>query len=60
MNTCVSMDCPFIWYCNQYNFEVDRGDHCEHQDEILRRAKLLEKYRRLQKKMKTLQEESHE
>lgn len=52
MKTCVSLECPFIWYCNQYNYLIDRGDHCDHQDQILRQAKKLEKIRRAQKKAK--------
>ena len=55
MNTCVSIDCPFIWYCNQYNFEVDRGDRCEHMENILTKAKRLEKLRREQRKAKRLE-----
>ena len=52
-NTCVTLDCPFIWYCNKYNFEVDRGRHCEHQDQILRQAKLLMKQRKIEKENAT-------
>ena len=51
-NTCVTLDCPFIWYCNQYNFEVDRGDRCEHMESILVKAKRLEKIRKEQRKAK--------
>ena len=51
INTCVTLDCPFIWYCKEYNFTVDRGDHCDHQDQILRQAKRLEKQRKMQRKL---------
>lgn len=45
-NTCVSMKCPFIPVCKEYNFLIDRGDKCEVQENILKRAKKLEKQRR--------------
>lgn len=45
MNTCVSMGCPFILVCKEYNFLVDRGEKCETQENILRQAKKLEKQR---------------
>ena len=45
-NTCVSMSCPFILVCKEYNFLVDRGEKCETQEDILRQAKKLEKRRK--------------
>ena len=45
-NTCVSMSCPFILVCKEYNFLVDRGEKCETQEHILRQAKKLEKQRK--------------
>ena len=43
MKTCASLDCPFIPHCKDYNFLVDRGKRCEIQEDILYRAKILEK-----------------
>lgn len=51
MNTCVSIECPFIWYCKEYNYLVERKDgKCEHQEQILRQAKKLEKRMRADRK----------
>ena len=36
MNTCVSMNCPFIGYCNHYNCIIDRGERCIYQDWFIR------------------------
>lgn len=52
MNTCVSMGCPFILVCKEYNFLVDRGEKCETQEAILRQAKKLEKQRRKAERLK--------
>lgn len=52
MNTCVSMGCPFILVCKEYNFLVDRGDKCDTQENILRLAKKLEKQRRKAERLK--------
>lgn len=51
-NTCVSMSCPFIMVCKEYNFLVDRGEKCETQEDILRQAKKLEKQRSREEKRK--------
>ena len=51
-NTCVSMSCPFILVCKEYNFLVDRGEKCETQEDILRQAKKLEKQRKKSGKIK--------
>lgn len=51
-NTCVSMSCPFIMVCKEYNFLVDRGDTCETQEDILRQAKKLEKQRKKAERLK--------
>lgn len=51
-NTCVSMSCPFILVCKEYNFLVDRGEKCEIQENILRQAKKLEKQRRKAERLK--------
>lgn len=51
-NTCVSMSCPFILVCKEYNFLVDRGEKCETQEHILRQAKKLEKQRKKAERLK--------
>ena len=51
-NTCVSMSCPFIMVCKEYNFLVDRGEKCETQEHILRQAKKLEKQRKKAERLK--------
>jgi len=43
MNTCVSLNCPFIYYCNKYNFLVDRGLKCNIQDEIIKASEKCKK-----------------
>lgn len=40
MKTCVSMNCPFIDYCKDYNFLVDRGEKCETKERLIRSAKI--------------------
>lgn len=45
-NTCVSLSCPFIPFCNQYNYLVDRGDECEVQQQILERGERFMKDRK--------------
>lgn len=52
MNTCVSMSCPFIMVCKEYNFLVDRGEKCDTQENILRQANKLEKQRRKAERLK--------
>lgn len=42
-NTCVSLNCPFVNHCKDYNFLVDRGDNCEIQTWFLEKAKCLMK-----------------
>lgn len=54
MKTCVSLDCPFVPHCKDYNFLVDRGERCEIQEDILYRAKILEK-----KKNKEMENQKH-
>ena len=39
INTCVSMNCPFIFCCKEYNFFIDRGDKCNIQERIIKEAK---------------------
>lgn len=41
MTTCVTLDCPFICYCKEYNYLVDRGEGCEHMEQIIKKAKLF-------------------
>lgn len=36
--TCVSMDCPFMGICREYNFLVDRSNGCKTQKFILEKA----------------------
>lgn len=43
MKTCVSMNCPFISFCKDYNFLVDRSEGCATQNKILTAAHRLEK-----------------
>lgn len=43
MSNCVSMNCPFIPYCKEYNFLIDRGDKCNIQEEIIKGAEKLKK-----------------
>ena len=52
MNTCVSMNCPFINYCKEYNFLVDRGEQCKTQNKILRLASDYIKKRKIKTKSK--------
>lgn len=42
MQTCITLNCPFISCCTEYNFLVDRGGKCRVQEEILSRAKVYE------------------
>lgn len=35
MNTCCSLNCPFIAICRNYNFLVDRGHECKTYRKIL-------------------------
>ena len=56
-NTCVSMSCPFVGLCNQYNFLIDRGESCEYQDQLLRAAKRLQQQRKMIAKYTKMQEE---
>lgn len=46
MKTCVSIECPFIHYCKDYNFLVDRGNGCSTQREIMEAAEKLKRQRR--------------
>ena len=46
MNTCVTLDCPFICYCKEYNYTVDRGERCEHMEQIIRKATRFDKQRK--------------
>lgn len=46
MKTCVSMECPFIHYCKEYNFLVDREGGCSAQKAILQGARKIERERR--------------
>jgi len=39
MNTCITLDCPFICYCKEFNYLVDRGERCEHMEQIIKKAK---------------------
>jgi hypothetical protein len=43
MNTCVSMNCPFIFCCKEYNFLVDRGSGCNIQNKIVRASENFKK-----------------
>lgn len=42
-HTCVSLNCPFIDVCKEYNFLIDRGSICEHAEHYLRLAKVYER-----------------
>ena len=39
MKTCITLDCPFICYCKEFNYLVDRGERCEHMEQIIKKAK---------------------
>lgn len=43
--TCVSMRCPFIWFCRDYHLEMDRPDGCVTQDRIVEAALRLTRER---------------
>lgn len=60
MNTCVSMTCPFIAYCKDYNYLVDRTGGCKTQDAILRAAKRLQKQRVYEKRLAELKSEAND
>lgn len=49
MNTCVTLNCPFILYCREYNYLVDRGESCEHMEQIIKKAKRFDSQRREKK-----------
>lgn len=42
-HTCVSLDCPFIFVCKEYNYLIDRGSVCKHAEHYLKLAKMYEK-----------------
>lgn len=44
--TCVSINCPFIRYCKDYNFLVERNGGCKTQEAILYGAEKLRKERK--------------
>lgn len=46
MTTCVNLDCPFICYCKEYNYLVDRGEGCEHMEQIIKKAKRFDSQRK--------------
>lgn len=48
MQTCVSMDCPFIDVCKNYSLFADRTG-CKTQDRIVEAALRLEKKRKAEK-----------
>lgn len=48
MTTCVTLNCPFILYCREYNYLVDRGDSCEHMEQIIKKAKRFDRQRKKQ------------
>ena len=41
METCVSINCPFIAICKDYNFLIDRAGGCETQKRIVEAAELF-------------------
>ena len=53
METCVSINCPFISIYNQYNFLVDRTGGCDTQDRILEAADRLMKEKALELRKET-------
>lgn len=55
MKTCVSMECPFLMYCKDYNFLVDREAGCKTQDALMRGAERLKKQKKFERKMKNEQ-----
>ena len=46
MNTCCSLNCPFIVVCKAYNNGVDRGEECQQATQIIKAA---ERYKKQQK-----------
>ena len=46
MNTCVTLDCPFICFCREYNYLVDRGEECERMEQIIKKAKRFDRIRK--------------
>lgn len=52
--TCVSMNCPFIWFCKEYHLETDRADGCKTQDRILEAALRLAKEQAKKRKKGTV------
>ncbi len=52
MTTCVTLDCPFILYCKEYNYLVDRGESCKHMEQIIKKAKRFDNQRRKKKEEK--------
>lgn len=45
--TCVSLKCPFIKHCKDYNFLIERGTECSIQKEIIEKSKQIIKERKL-------------
>lgn len=56
MKTCCSINCPFIPFCKDYNFTIDRKDGCETQSLILQRAEKLKKQQENLKKVGAVNE----
>lgn len=55
MTTCVTLDCPFICFCSEYNYLVDRGEECEHMEQIIKKAKRFDMRRRGNERHNTIQ-----
>lgn len=41
--TCISLKCPLIRFCKEYNFLIDRGEKCETQKKIIEAVKIIKK-----------------
>ena len=57
VKTCVSIVCPFIGCCKDYNNNVDRSSGCVTQDYILSASKRFEQKKRLEKRIAALKKE---
>ena len=53
METCCSINCPFIAFCKEYNNEIDRSEGCKTQLLII---KQVEKYKINSKKVQRRKE----
>ena len=48
--TCVSLNCPFIWYCKNYSLEKDHTNGCGTHGKLMEAALRLHKKNRAEAK----------